>query len=457
VLTDGVRSGAPAIGLSVADAEQRRRDDGPNRLPEPKRQSGARRFLGELVHFFALMLWVAGALALVAGMPALGFAIFAVIVVNAVFSFVQEHRADVATQRLRQLLPTMVTVRRGGRPVIVDAEEVVVGDVLLVEAGDRVPADAVVLSAACFLVDTSLLTGESVPSPGAVNDPLFAGTFVVEGSAAAVVTATGGATRLATIAALATVTAKPVTPLTVGLHQVVRTIAGVAVGVGAFFFGIALLLGNDPSDGFVFAIGVTVALVPEALLPTVTLSLAWGAERMAERQVLVRNLEAVETLGSTTFICTDKTGTLTMNQMTVRSAWTPNGTATVTALGYGPVAGGHAALVSGCAVDDGRARRDDRAGPAGPGDRRTPNGDRRPTGRCRGGRARPRTARSGGHGGPASTRRARRRGRLPSCTGEAGDGDRRPPRHRGRSGDARGAAQRRRRRDHRCRTARRRR
>ena len=322
----------------MADAEQRRRDDGPNRLPEPKRQSGARRFLGELVHFFALMLWVAGALALVAGMPALGFAIFAVIVLNAVFSFVQEHRADVAAQRLRQLLPTMVTVRRGGRPVIVDAEEVVVGDVLLVEAGDRVPADAVVLSAACFLVDTSLLTGESVPSPGAVNDPLFAGTFVVEGSAAAVVTATGGATRLATIAALATVTAKPVTPLTVGLHQVVRTIAGVAVGVGAFFFGIALLLGNDPSDGFVFAIGVTVALVPEALLPTVTLSLAWGAERMAERQVLVRNLEAVETLGSTTFICTDKTGTLTMNQMTVRSAWTPNGTATVTALGYGPVA-----------------------------------------------------------------------------------------------------------------------
>jgi magnesium-transporting ATPase (P-type) len=126
--------------------------------------------------------------------------------------------------------------------------------------------------------------------------------------------------------------------LTIGLHQVVRTIAAVAVGVGAFFFGVAMLLGNDASDGFVFAIGVTVALVPEALLPTVTLSLAWGAERMADRQVLVRNLEAVETLGSTTFICTDKTGTLTMNQMTVRSAWTPTGSATLTTLGYGPVA-----------------------------------------------------------------------------------------------------------------------
>ena len=338
VVNDGVRSGGAAVGLSAADAEERRRRDGPNRLPEPKRPSGLRRFVGELVHFFALMLWVAGVLALAAGMPALGFAIFGVIVVNAVFSFVQEHRADVAAQRLRQLLPTLVTVRRSGRPVVVDAADVVVDDVLLVEAGDRVPADAHVVNASCLLVDTSLLTGESVPSPVGEGDQLFAGTFVVEGSAEASVTAIGATTRLATIAALTTVTAKPVTPLTIGLHQVVRTIAAVAVGVGAFFFGIAMLLGNDASDGFVFAIGVTVALVPEALLPTVTLSLAWGAERMADRQVLVRNLEAVETLGSTTFICTDKTGTLTMNQMTVRSAWTPVGTATVTALGYGPVA-----------------------------------------------------------------------------------------------------------------------
>ncbi len=338
VVNDAVRSGGAAVGLSAADAEERRRRDGPNRLPEPKRPSGLRRFVGELVHFFALMLWGAGVLALVAGMPALGFAIFGVIVVNAVFSFVQEHRADVAAQRLRQLLPTLVTVRRSGRPVVVDASDVVVDDVLLVEAGDRVPADAHVVNASCLLVDTSLLTGESVPSPVGEGDQLFAGTFVVEGSAEAVVTSIGARTRLATIAALTTVTAKPVTPLTIGLHQVVRTIAAVAVGVGAFFFGIAMLLGNDASDGFVFAIGVTVALVPEALLPTVTLSLAWGAERMADRQVLVRNLEAVETLGSTTFICTDKTGTLTMNQMTVRSAWTPVGTAALTTLGYGPVA-----------------------------------------------------------------------------------------------------------------------
>ena len=156
VVNDGVRSGGAAAGLSAADAEERRRRDGPNRLPEPKRPSGLRRFVGELVHFFAVMLWVAGVLALAAGMPALGFAIFGVIVVNAVFSFVQEHRADVAAQRLRQLLPTLVTVRRSGRPVVVDASDVVMDDVLLVEAGDRVPADARVVNASCLLVDTSL-------------------------------------------------------------------------------------------------------------------------------------------------------------------------------------------------------------------------------------------------------------------------------------------------------------
>src|SRR5690606_35486946 len=117
------------------------------------------------------------------------------------------------------------------------------------------------------------------------------------------------------------------------LHRVVRTIATIAVCVGTAFFGLALLLGNDPADGFVFAIGVTVALVPEALLPTVTLSLAWGGEQMAGRQVLVRHLEAVETLGATTFICTDKTGTLTRNQMAVVEAWTPTGGARVEGTG----------------------------------------------------------------------------------------------------------------------------
>ena len=325
-------------GLSSVEAALRFERDGPNLLPEAPRPSALQRFVGELVHFFALMLWVAGLLAFLAGLPQLGGAIFGVIVLNALFAFLQEQRADHAAERLRALLPTRVTVRRDGRAQTVEAHEVVLGDRLLVEAGDRVPADARATMASSLLVDSSMLTGESRPADIAVGGALFAGTFVVEGTGEAVVTAVGAASRLAGIARMTTSGKKPVTPLTRSLAQVVRTIAAIAIGVGVLFFGVSLLLGNGPRDGFVFAIGVTVALVPEALLPTVTLSLAWGAEQMAKRHVLVRELEAVETLGSTTFICTDKTGTLTMNQMTVLAAWTPTARATVDGLGYGPEA-----------------------------------------------------------------------------------------------------------------------
>ncbi len=325
-------------GLTSDQAARRLAADGRNVLPTVARPSLLRRFLGELVHFFALMLWVAGVLAIVGGMPQLGVAIFAVIIVNAVFSFAQANRADRAAERLRNLLPARVTVRRDGRPQTIDSAEVVRDDLLLVEAGDRIPADAAVVVAHALLLDTSLLTGESRPTTVEVGDTVHAGTFVVEGSGGAVVSAVGADSRLAGIAHLTTATKKPATPLTIGLAQVVRLIAVIAVAVGLFFFGISLLLGNSAGEGFVFAIGVTVALVPEALLPTVTLSLAWGAEQMAKKNVLVRELEAVETLGSTTFICTDKTGTLTMNQMTVVEAWSAGGSVRVNGSGYGPVA-----------------------------------------------------------------------------------------------------------------------
>ncbi len=323
-------------GLTSLEAARRLERDGPNTLPAPRRRSALHQLVAQLVHFFAAMLWVASVLAVVAGLPALGIAIAGVVVVNAVFAFVQEHRADRAAERLQSLLPARVTVRRDGRPLSVGADEVVVGDLLVLEEGDRVPADARALEAREARLDTSLLSGESVAVPAVEGDELFAGTFVVEGAVVAEVVAVGAGTRLARLASLTTTTPKPQTPLTRGLHEVVRMIAGISIAVGAAFFGISVLLGNAVSDGFVFAIGVTVALVPEALLPTVTLSLAWGAERMAERQVLVRHLEAVETLGSTTFICTDKTGTLTMNEMTVREVWTPTATATVEAVGYHP-------------------------------------------------------------------------------------------------------------------------
>lgn len=325
-------------GLSTAQARERLAHDGANRLPAAKRPSVGRRLIGELTHFFALLLWAAAVLAFFADLPELSIAIVAVIVLNGVFALIQQARADRAADRLQQMLPTRITVWRDGRRQVIDAEDVVVDDIALLESGDRVPADAVVLTENRLLVDSSMLTGESEAGGVASGEPLFAGTFVVEGDTCARVTAIGQHTRLAGIARLTTSTTKPDTPLTRGLRGVVRLTAAIAVSVGAIFLLVSVLVGNPTQQAFVFAIGVTVALVPEALLPTVTLSLAWGSEQMAKRQILVRNLEAVETLGSTTFICTDKTGTLTRNQMTVVQAWTPAGALGVEGAGYGPTA-----------------------------------------------------------------------------------------------------------------------
>lgn len=323
-------------GLASAEAAERLAREGGNTLPRAKRPSVLRRLLGELTHFFALLLWGAAVLAIFADLPALSVAIVGVIVLNAVFAVIQQARADRAADRLGEMLPTRVTVRRDGRRRVIDAADVVVGDLLLLEAGDRVPADASAVSANRLLVDTSMLTGESVAASVAEGDPLFAGTFVVEGDASALVTATGRRTRLAGIARMST-GASPDTPLTRGLRGVVRLTATIAVGTGVAFMLVSVLVGNPITDAFVFAIGVTVALVPEGLLPTVTLSLALGSERMARRRILVRNLEAVETLGSTTFICTDKTGTLTRNEMNVVEAWTPaTGSLAIDGEGYGP-------------------------------------------------------------------------------------------------------------------------
>ncbi len=295
-----------------------------------------RQLLAQLVHFFALMLWVAGGLAFLAGLPQLGVAIFVVVVINAAFSFAQEFRAEQAANRLRELLPRKVRVRRDGAPRTIDASELVLDDVVELESGDRVCADLDALITHQLRVDTSTLTGESEPIDVESGGRLLAGTYVVEGDAIARVVATGSNTRLASISHLATTGARPKSPLQHELERIVKVIAAIAVLTGVLFFGLALLFGTPASDGFLFAIGVTVALVPEGLLPTVTLALAVGAQRMSQRHALVRHLESVETLGSTTFICTDKTGTLTRNEMSVVEAWTPRGSVRVAGDGYDP-------------------------------------------------------------------------------------------------------------------------
>lgn len=325
-------------GLSSAEAALRLARAGPNRLPEARTVPGWRRLLAELTHFFAVMLWVAAALAFVAGMPQLGVAIVVVIVVNGVFAYIQQERAQHAAAKLRELLPAMVSVRRDNRIVKVHTTELVPGDAVVLVAGDRVPADLRLARAAGCTVDESMLTGESEAVSKAAGDTVFGGTFLVIGTAEGVVASTGGQTRLAEIASLTGKVEAPPSPLALELQRIVRIVAGVALGIGALFFVLSLLVGISWRDAFLFAIGVAVALVPEGLLPTVTLSLAIGAQRMAARNALVRNLQAVETLGSTTFICTDKTGTLTQNRMNAVEVWTPSGLLGITGAGYGPEA-----------------------------------------------------------------------------------------------------------------------
>jgi calcium-translocating P-type ATPase len=325
-------------GLTADEAEARLAAYGPNVLPLPPRTPGWRRLAAEMVHFFALLFWVAGGLAFVAGLPQLGVAVFVVILLNGVFAYVQEQRAEHAAERLRDLLPRRATVVRDGARIEIAAEQLVEGDVVLLGEGDRVSADLRLDTVYALAVDTSTLTGESVPAHPAVGETLHAGSFVVEGEARSMVVATGSRTRLATIAGLAGAQQPAPTPLRLELDRVSRIIAAVAIAVGTGFFAVAVLVGTPASDGFLFAVGVTVAVVPCGLLPTVTLSLAMGAQRMAGRHALVRHLEAVETLGSTTFICTDKTGTLTRNEMAVVEVWMPAGRAVIDGTGYEPVA-----------------------------------------------------------------------------------------------------------------------
>jgi magnesium-transporting ATPase (P-type) len=317
-------------GLSVDEAEVRKRKYGRNELPKPRGPRLLRALGAELIHFFALMLWVAAGLAFVIGMAQLGVAIILVIVLNGLFSFFQEYRAERATQALSSLLPQQATVIRGGQRATVPAEDLVPGDVLVLREGNRISSDARVLSSDGLHVDNSILTGESKPVARGEEAPLsnelmaarnvvFAGTFVTAGFGLAVVVATAQGTQLARLSRLTDAVVRRATPLRIDLQRSVRVIAASAVGTGVLFFGLSFLLGTSVRHGLLFMVGVVVALVPEGLLPTVTLALAMGARRMAHRRALVRNLEAVETLGSTTVICSDKTGTMTANQMTVQA------------------------------------------------------------------------------------------------------------------------------------------
>ena len=268
------------------------------------------------------------------GHAVLAGAIIAVIVLNAAFAFVQEQQAEKAVEALEGYLPLQAFVLRDGRRAVIDAKELVPGDVLLLEEGERISADARLLDGS-LEVDMSTLTGESVPvsrtpssnehgtSPLSATNLVFSGTSCTGGEARAIVYATGMRTELGRIAALSERVDREESPLERQVRRVAWLIAGVAIAVGIAFIPLGMFGAGLPfGDAVLFAIGLLVANVPEGLLPTITLALAVGVRTLARRGALVKRLSAVETLGSTTVICTDKTGTLTENRMDVTGIWT---------------------------------------------------------------------------------------------------------------------------------------
>jgi len=324
-------------GLSSREATRRLAAHGPNELELRAGRRWPRELLKQFVHPLALLLSAASVLAFVGASAALGLAIALVVLLNALFAFVQERQAERAVEALRRYLPVQATVLRDGRRQLIDAREIVPGDILFVGEGDGISADAALLEGALD-VDMSTLTGESQPVlRSAERDAdrvprlearhlVFSGTTCVGGEAKALVLATGMQTELGRIAALTHRVEVDESPLERQVRRVAWLIAAVAVVAGLAFLPIGVFGAALPiDDAFSFAIGLIVANVPEGLLPTITLALAVGVAGLARRGALVKRLSVVETLGSTTVICTDKTGTLTENRMRPTRVWTVAG------------------------------------------------------------------------------------------------------------------------------------
>ncbi|HAE85501.1 MAG TPA: ATPase [Anaerolineaceae bacterium] len=347
-------------GLAQEEAQARLSIFGPNILREIKGKPLIVKFLANFTHMMAILLWVAGIGAFLAQMPQLGIAVWAVNLINGAFSFFQEYRAEKATEALKKILPQTTRVMRDGEEKRVLAEELVPGDVIFLQEGDSIPADCRLISSADLRVNQSTLTGESHPvnrsslpvsgeglTETEIPNLIFASTYVAAGSGKAIVYRTGMNTAFGHIAEMTQEMGEDLSPLQKEMEQITKIITFIALGFGVVFFIIAFTISATPLvKSLVLALGMIVAFVPEGLLPTVTLALAMGTQRMAKRNALIKKLSAVETLGCTNVICTDKTGTLTQNEMTVRSVWVPfsrNGQAysgreiNVSGIGYEPI------------------------------------------------------------------------------------------------------------------------
>lgn len=323
-------------GLTAEEAQRRLLEYGRNEVEQVRGEPMLVRFSKGFTHFFAIILWIAAGLSFFAewrdpgqGMATLGFAILGVVAINGVFSFWQEYRAEQAVAALKKLLPQRVKVLRAGKATEETASNLVPGDVVFLAEGDNVPADCRLIEAFGVRVNNATISGESLPHSRDANacaetdfmqsrNVLLAGTSLVSGDAKALVFATGMRTAFGQIAHLTQATREPMSPLQKEIARLSRLVALLSLGLGALFFFIGRGVGLSSWQNFLFAIGIIVANVPEGLLPTVTLALAMGSQRMARRKALIRHLPSVETLGSATVICTDKTGTLTENRMVVR-------------------------------------------------------------------------------------------------------------------------------------------
>jgi len=334
-------------GLSVEKARQIYERDGPNALTPPKTTPEWVKFCKLLFGGFSLLLWIGAILCFIAysiqagtyeDVPGdnlyLGVVLTLVVVVTGCFSYYQEAKSSKIMESFKNMVPQFAIVIRDGEKLNVHAEDLVIGDLIEVKFGDRVPADIRVLSAHGFKVDNSSLTGESEPqtrtaeftheNPLETRNLAFFSTNAVEGTAKGVVVNTGDRTVMGRIANLASGLEMGETPIAREIAHFIHIITSVAVFLGVTFFIIAFILGYYWLDAVIFLIGIIVANVPEGLLATVTVCLTLTAKRMASKNCLVKNLEAVETLGSTSTICSDKTGTLTQNRMTVAHMWFDN-------------------------------------------------------------------------------------------------------------------------------------
>jgi calcium-translocating P-type ATPase len=326
-------------GLSQNEALRRLKEFGPNQIDKVAPESLLISFLKEFIHFFALILWLAAGLAFFAdyrqpgeGMGTLGYAILGVIVINGLFAFWQQFRAERAVAALEKLLPHYVKVLRDNNIGLILATHLVPGDVILLQEGDNVSADCRIIEAFSLRVNNATVTGESMPKardaePSSEEDllhgrnTLLAGTSVVSGEGRAVVFATGMHTEFGKIAHLTQTTSSGSSPLQLEITRLSRIVVAIAFSLGVTFFFIGQVIGLSFWENFIFAIGIIVALVPEGLLPTLTLALAMSTQRMAKRNALIRHLPSVEALGSATVICTDKTGTLTQNRMEINKLY----------------------------------------------------------------------------------------------------------------------------------------